>query len=778
MWDSAFRVSTQRVTNALLHKLVLPAGGKAFEKVSAAIAVRMALGARTSAEQSLLFLVPEATATTAKHITAALLVGNYAHSRGDGQLPREETHPLLKGDILLVTSAISACKGDLDELRIGAYERLKDFWEVIPLSKYTKPKVDKPRVFLTNPGWMLSGAASRRFGAVVIDASHPRTHDQLPDLLRVAAGCTVLRLAVAPPMNDATLRACGWPERTSIWMWDPQAMTDAQTIVGHQDGELHEPCERYLCVCDGDAETGQALALLHDQLVAATKAAAGKPYQGLRLCWSIYNRLCQLTVPLAQMEQAAASTWVGSLRERLKALDDTQGHGDVAWDTTWPGLVDAVKSAYQTLLKREETAKFWGVASSVETFLESANQHLRIIVPSEKEAELLLHTLSQVVDGVGEAMAAGRLEIVTSAQDARLVAEGQRSPTVLLGPRTKGSRHLDVFASQRVDVFVYPHEVAVERAVQARLYGSWMRVTDDDNRVQFLALLGLSPLTQAKVRPAAVRPRLHIGSTNGQSVKIAADASMSSSLDIDALATVMDLGDVDEESSLQYEDMPAQMGDAVEVTFTRGDVGHYYASQSVDVFFAESGAVQRRSVASLQPSWQVIAFVDARYDSLFKRLTEVVNSRLPQSERVALNLWHTAKSELFVRYHNKSALYERLCQKGLKLTYEAFMSWFNSEDGVLAPQQFDAFELVARECETYSKTPAFLVPTFEAVQHERGRNRAAGKVLRRFLRAIVSGDDYDDVLESARKLDTALGDVLGAVEVLEVQSVRVIPRSH
>ena len=778
MWDSAFRVSTQRVTDALLHKLVLPAGGKAFEKVSAAIAVRTALGAQPSVEQSLLFLVPEATATTARHITAALLVGNYAHSMGDGQLPREEIHPLLKGDILLVTSAISACKGDLDDLRIGAYERLKDFWEVIPLSKYTKSKVDKPRVFLANPGWMLSGAASRRFGAVVIDASHPRTHDQLSDLLRVAAKCTVLRLAVAPPMNDATLRACGWPERTSIWVWDPQAMTDAQTIVDHQDDEPHELGQRFLWVCDADAETGQTLALLHDKLVTTAKAAAGKPYPGLRLCWSIYNRLCQLTVPLAHLEQAASSTWAGSLRERLKELDGTQGHGDAAWDTTWPGLVDAVKSAYQTLLKREETAKFWAIASSVEAFLASANQHLRIVITSEKEAELLLHTLSQVVDGVGEAMAAGRLEIVTSAQDARLVAEGQRSPTVLLGPRTKWYRHLDVFASSRVDMFIYPHEVDVECAAQARLYGSWMQVTDDDNRVRFLAPLGLSPLTQAKVRPAAVRPCVHIGSTNGQSVKIATDASMSSSLDIDALATVLDWSGVDEENPLEYGDMSAQMGDAVEVTFARGDVGHYYASQSVDVFFAESGAVQRRSVASLQPSWQVIAFVDARYDSLFKRLTEVVSSRLPQRERVALTLWHTAKSELFGRYHNKSALYERLCQKGLKLTYEAFMSWFNSEDGVLAPQQFDAFELVARECETYSKAPALLVPTFEAVQHERGRNRAAGKVLRRFLRAVVSGDDYDDALESARKLDTALGDVLGAVEVLEVQSVRVIPRSH
>lgn len=214
----------------------------------------------------------------------------------------------------------------------------------------------------------------------------------------------------------------------------------------------------------------------------------------------------------------------------------------------------------------------------------------------------------------------------------------------------------------------------------------------------------------------------------------------------------------------------------MEVTFTRGDVERYYASQSVDVFFAESGAVQRHPVASLQPGWQVIAFVDARYDSLFKRLTEVVNSRLSAQERVALHLWQAAKDELISRYHYKSALYERLRQKGLKSTYEAFMSWFNGEDGVLAPQQFGEFEVVARECATYGKAPAMLASTFEAVQHERGRNRAAGKVLRRFLRAAVSGDDYDDALESASNLDTALGDVLAAVEVLEVHSVRVIQR--
>ena len=69
-----------------------------------------------------------------------------------------------------------------------------------------------------------------------------------------------------------------------------------------------------------------------------------------------------------------------------------------------------------------------------------------------------------------------------------------------------------------------------------------------------------------------------------------------------------------------------------------------------------------------------------------------------------------------------------------------------------------------------------LKTTFEAVLCIRSRNRVAGKSLRKFLRAVVSGDGYDDALESARKLDTALGDVLAAVEVLEVQSVRFMRR--
>jgi hypothetical protein len=148
---------------------------------------------------------------------------------------------------------------------------------------------------------------------------------------------------------------------------------------------------------------------------------------------------------------------------------------------------------------------------------------------------------------------------------------------------------------------------------------------------------------------------------------------------------------------------------------------------------------------------------------------------LPARERIALDLWQSAKDDLFARYNNKTTLHEKLRAQGLKSSYEAFMNWLG-EDGFLAPQQFDEFEILAKECPTYKSAP-LIVTTFEAVKHARGRNRSCGRQLKKFLRAVVSGDGYDEVLESSRKLDAALGDVLAAVEVLEVQSTRVIQRT-
>jgi hypothetical protein len=777
MWDSALQVSTQPVTDALLHRPVLPRSALAFEKVSGVIAVRTALRTRV-AEQTLLFVVPEATAATARQVTAALLIGDHAHTHAEAEsgLPSDESRPLLKGDVLLITQAVSESKSMLDDLPIGRSQRLSDIWEVTSLSKYTSAKSDKPRVFVGNPGWLANSASGRRFGAVIIDASHPRTLEQLPDLLKVATGCTSLRFVVCPPPGDSVLAACGYPGKAAVWAWDPQAQLDAQIAVEEVDPVPHPTADRFLWVCDSDIEAGNVLAELHRRLMGAARAAAGRAYPGLKQCWSIYNRLRQVLVPLSQLEQAAATSWAGNLRIRIDELGSVSGHGDVAWDTTWPRLVEATKEAYETLLKRKETAKFWAVASNIEAFLASPAPRLRIVVGSEPEMQLLIPEFETLVDGFAAALATGRIEFVTAGREARLVAEGHVAATILLSPRTNGHRYLDVFPSHRVDEFLYPHEVEFERASQSRLYGSWTRALEDDQRILLLEPLGFRAPKSVAAHPAPLRPKLTIRGTNGHAVQMVTDASMDNELDIDSLTSSHNTNLFGDQSPMSYGGIPSS-GSAVEVRFVRGAPHVYYPGQRVDVYFSESESIQRFVPAELHRGWQVVSFVDGRYDGLFQRLAEVVTARMKADERVALELWRKTKESIASRYASKKALFEHLAANGLTSSYGTFISWFrDGEDGTMAPQQYEEFKVLAKEADIY-QAQVFLDATFKAVQHERGRNRAAGRKLKNFLRAVISGHGYEDALASARKLDAALHDVLAAVEVLEVSSIHQVQRS-
>ncbi len=773
MWNTAFRVSTQRVTDALLRKPVLPAGAKPFERISGALCVRAALLSR-AAEQTLVFAVPEATAHVARQITAALLVGDHAHAHGAGELPVEEVRRLLRGDVLLVSQAVSETKSVLDELPIGTYQRLKDCWDVVLASRYSAGlKTDKPRLLVANPGWMAKSAAGRRFGAVVIDASHPRTLEQLPDLLRTARGCTSLRVVVAPPVQEPTLRKWGCAP-DSVWLWDPNSQAEAALAAEVATADSPRVGERKLWVCDSDSEAAESLARLYRSLCAAAKAAAGGYYPGLQQAWSIYNRLRQLVVPLAHFEQAAAGTWAGNLRARVDDLSAVAGHGSVAWETTWPQVLEAVLAAYDTLLKREETTKFWAMASTLEKFISGKEPLLRVVVQSEAEADLMTPLLGHVVDGFAEALAAGRLEVVTASQEARLVAEGQAAPTVLLGPRSK-NRYLDAFPTRNVDVLVYPHEVGVERGQLAKLYEPWV-VANDESRTKLLAPFGLRPVPQANranVASVAAPAPIQILRADGHEVAEAVRSSTTWEIDLDALAGAGDAPSLGSQSS-----GPTQAGDTVEVVFTNGASTTYYSTQNVDVFFPATQTLQRYAPQQLQAGWKVVTFVDGRYDTLFDRLREIVAARRPLKERLELELWDAVKRKMAAAHPNKRQLHQKLVQHGLKTGYETFTSWLREGDEeVVAPRHFEEFEILAAESGAFS-TPERLRATFNAVQRERGANRAAGRTLKNFLRAVVSGDGYDEALNSARTLDAALGDVLHAVEVLEVSGTRVIRRSQ
>ena len=116
----------------------------------------------------------------------SLLLADFVHRQGFGVPPNEKGR-LIPGDLLLITQHIRECVSMLREvaIRYGTETLpLTKFWPIEVLSQYSKPVDDKPRVFVANPGWASTLDATRRFGTVVIDFSHPRTGDHLDSLLK------------------------------------------------------------------------------------------------------------------------------------------------------------------------------------------------------------------------------------------------------------------------------------------------------------------------------------------------------------------------------------------------------------------------------------------------------------------------------------------------------------------------------------------------------------------------------------------------------------------
>lgn len=780
MWESALRTREQPITEALLRRHVLPNWGKGFEKVCAAVAVRLAILGSSPHPQTLFILIPNGDNRTAQYIAAGLLVGHIAHKHGGPGLPAHEKGQLLSGDLILVTPSVNLSKASLKDLTLGAKYPLSDFWQVEALSRYRLARADTRRVFVANPGWVIRDLPDRKFGAVVIDAMHPRTQPHLRELLH-AVDHVPLRIVVAPPLDRHALGQMGYPRDASVWMWDPMAQLLAESVVANPRAENWVPPQRTLWVCEDDVEASNALGAVYRGLTGMLRDANGQSVPGLRDVWGIFHSLRQLTVPLAQLEEALALSWSGSINDRVKRLGDIEGRGNVVWEALWPAIKTGTENLYQLFLQRNEPAKFWVLASRVEEWLRTRPQEtLRVVVGSHHEALLLSRLLADAVDGVQEARINGRLQLLASRAEAMEVAECRHAHTLLCGFRSAKTRYLDVYPVHDVEEVVYPFEADIERSTQTALYEFAHQLEKDDGRSAFLSKLGLTPTSKHVCSPSPA-PSVQCLKGNGQELQLAIPARIEGILDIDRLANATDFspGDLSSYSDERTANGAKVTGDSVLVAYKQQpQVIRYPVDHRVDVFFPATDQIQRFAARDLRPGMQVIAFVDDLYEDLFRRLQSAVHEKLPPSDRVALELWDEAKASLLTKFHgSRRAIHTELCKNGLVVDPVTVASWFRDDDeGTLAPQQIEEFLKLARATGLYPDE-SLMTHTFSCIRHSRGRSRAAGRELKALLRAICSGEGYEQALESARKFEAALGDVCEAVEILEVKAVSAILRA-
>jgi hypothetical protein len=769
MMPAPTRLLPNPVMLALLGKAVFPQKVVPFDKVTAALAVGAASLAHDD-PSSLLFVVPEGTQDTARFITAGLLVGNYGYEHGRSHLRPEEAGRFLKGSVLLITPAVSECTVDLESILLGGATRLTDIWEIVPLAKQQPPGTNKQRLYVANPGWAMSRMKSRKFCAIIIDATHPRTLSSLPQLVALAKEVSPIQFVVSPPLQRSQYKQIGFTDQPDTWFWDPGARAESYVAIDAGRQDPPPPARHILSTCDDDQEADELLSAAYRTLAEVSKLSNGRDYPGLQLAWSVLNRLRNLTVSLTAFEQAASKTWGGGLSQRMRSLQQIEGHGYAVWDSTWPALKTSIEHAYNGFLLRKEPAKFWTLASRVDSLLAAKSNIFRVVAPSLIEAELLSGALHEVVDGFSEALISGRVEIITGHAEAILIADGVVKRTLLIGVRSGKYRHLNLFPSHPMEHFLYPFEARIERAALTQQYELSAEL-QTQGREALLSKFGMMALANlSDLKPIA--PRIELKRGDGRPVTFVKHSSTDVDLDLESLASsdTIDRGRA-------YEGMEreasSRSGDVYEVLYVGGLRLQYPAEQSLDVFFSDTDQIHRERVNRLVPGIRIIRFVDGHYDSLFFRTTEALKRRLSTHDRFALELWDKTKDQLESKFTSKRELYEKLVKDGLTSTYATFCTWVREEDDTMAPQQIEEFMIVAKATGAFP-TDELIRRTFKCVQQVRGRNRAAGRKLKSVLRALQAEAGYEDALDSVRRVDPDLADVYAAVDVVEVVSVRQI----
>ncbi len=809
MWVETFRevAQTESTLASVLLKDRIPLSrkgsrlsGTLIERASGVLASRLPVKLKPWEKRRLVFLLPNATQSLGRHLAVSLLLADFVHRQGFGVPPNEKGR-LVPGDLLLITQHIRECVSMLREvaIRYGTETLpLTKFWPIEVLSQYSQPVDDKPRVFVANPGWASTLDATRRFGTVVIDFSHPRTGDHLDSLLKQSSiDAAPVQILIVPPCEQARLDRLNEKGRDAClaWAWDPAAVDALETLVEpNRSMGLAGGAERLLWLSDDD-EVDQTLAGLHQVLVGAMRVGGGRVPSPVLEAWSVYHRFRQLAVPLVHLEEARRKAYrTLTLKERIAAIDasspNASGPLGSYLDARWPQITETLTTLYELFIERRDPAKFYTLGCAVQEAIgsETSNSQdvpIRIVAPTVHEKTMLAAQLGDLVDGWSDALQAGRVSITTVREEPRLIAEGSCCPSILLGFRTSETRHLDVYPCVPIHVIAYPFEAEVDEAIQARTHATIERLQENGPRTVVLRALRL-PVSDGQLNgaghgdhsPRSNRPkssrRVETRTVQILTRRFQADETVEP-LDVGRLAGMTwadeivlgTTGDDDINGST-----PRGPVEFVEIVDTTGERIRYPLGRLVDVYHPATEMKERIPAADLRPGMLMIILVDDFYEDVFERLLEAIREERDLKASMALDLWQCAKQAALSKHSgNRRRLFDSLASAGLRVKYEAVVGWFNGgEDEVIAPLDEADFALLAKASGLYSDA-AMMHMTFTCIRTERTIRRQCGRILGRLLSQIAAGQHYEAAIRSAKAIGTPLEQVAAAVSVREVASV-------
>lgn len=774
VWTDAFRsdLSDHGLADSLLrNRIPLFRRGEAIRplpQVAATAVMGVRLLEREAGGQLLIDIV-DSSSSHAEEVVTLLLLADFVVREGhaQGALSRGlGVEELIRGDVLFVTERVSRAVNNMRTTSVVS-QPMAQFWEFDDFRRWKASSHTRPRVFVANPGRVDSTLDPSGFDLLVIDGAHLLTRESLPKLLAGPASEIPVSLVLVPPLSIDQRRQVGLASHE--WLWDSMASEQIAALVNRSNGA--SPClETHIHVVS-DSRIDGSLEEAYQGLAETTRFGEKRDATLIFKAWGVFNRLRQLAVPLAELEDyRRRSRFVVPLQAQLEYLESESG--TPKGSHAWPVVLQALRHVYEELLK-SEPAKLWGIAELLESELQTGEQ-IRLVFPTAGELHLGLAAMRTLLPELRSAVQGGRLEFSTARDEIKDAAAGMTWRSLVPGYRPSKSRYLGHTATGSTSMVAYGFEVKVEDSISRFLARRLDDLGADGYRCRVLRYLGYDVHCGEESEAHQCRvPRSVITFSDAEARRLeTVEFPVDPIHHISDLADLFDLGSDavrspgDDESTLESED------GSVLVRFRSGRSRLFSKSQRVDVYFPQSDVLIRRDARELHEGDFAVLFPDDEYGALFARALERVHERRSSAERIALSVWQHAKKAALARVGQSSAeLHSSLKRDGFKLDMSAVSSYYREGmDEVIAPRDYSDFAALARFSRVYEDEREIRI-TFRTIRRERVLRRKLGMALKSLLRTIVGGRDYETARAGADMLDTVVDEVASAIYLEEVVEV-------